>query len=121
MLMEISATNTDKFKVIKLVGKIMWDDAQELDRRIRHIVEDEGFCHLVFNMDEVSFICSGGIGVLVYNLKKVREKDGGIYIVSANEYFNYICETLKFDVIFNGCLFKKFEDFCEGVLDKSVK
>lgn len=116
--MEITATNTDKHKIIKLAGKIGWEDAQELDRHIRHYIEDEGFSHLVFNMDEVSFICSGGIGALVFNLNKVKERKGGIYIVSDNEYFNYICETLKFDVIFDGFLFKTYEQFCESVIDK---
>lgn len=118
--MEISATNTDKYKIIKLAGKITWEDAQDLDKQIRQFVEEEGFSHLVFNMDDVSFICSGGIGALVFNLNKVKEKNGGIYIVSSNEYFNYICETLKFDIIFNGYLFKTYEEFCDSVLDKKA-
>ena len=94
--MEISATDTDKYKIIKLSGKITWEDAQDLDTRVRRFIEEEGFYHLVFNMDEVSFICSGGIGALVFNLNKVKEKEGGIYIVSANEYFNYIWFHFKF-------------------------
>ena len=118
--MDLSITSINKFKVIKPSGKIDWDSARLLDKEIQQLIE-EGFSHIVFNLDEVSFICSGGIGALVYNLNKVRKMEGAIYIISSNAYINYIFETLKFDIVFEGFLFKSYEEFADKVVDKTEK
>ena len=115
--MELSVTTIGKFKVIKPDGRIDWESARVLDKEILQLVDD-GFCHIVFNLDTVTFICSGGIGALVYNLNKVKKMGGAIYIISSNEYINYILETLKFDVVFDGYLFKSYEEFSSAVLNK---
>ena len=115
--MELSVTEINKYKVIKPQGRIDWENARILDKEIQQIIEG-GHYHLVFNLDEVSFICSGGIGALVYNLNKVKKMNGAIYIISANDYINYIFETLKFDIVFEGYLYKSFEVFAAEVLEK---
>lgn len=116
--MEISVTEIANYKVVKLSGRIDWENARVLDREIQQII-DNGFCHIAFNLDEVNFICSGGIGALVYNLNKVRKMGGAIYIISSNDYINYIFETLKFDIVFEGYLYKTYESFEADVIDKS--
>ncbi len=115
--MDLSVTQKGKFKIIKVSGKVDWENARLLDKEIDQIVE-EGFCHIVFNLDEVTFICSGGIGALVYNLNKVKKMGGAIYIISSNQYVNYIFETLKFDIVFDGYLYDTFENFSEQVLER---
>ncbi len=115
--MEMSITQTDKFKIVKLSGKITWEDAQKLDFQVREIIEKEKVYHIVFNLDEVEFICSGGIGALIYNLNTVRKNDGGIYLISSGEYVNFIFETLKFDIVFSGYLFKTYEDFYSNIVE----
>ena len=115
--MDFTVTTIEKFKVIKPTGRIDWESARLLDKEVQRII-DEDFCHIVFNLDEITFICSGGIGALVYNLNKVKKMGGAIYIIADNEYINYIFETLKFDVIFDGFMYRKFEDFSASVLDK---
>ena len=115
--MELSVTEINKYKVLKPHGRIDWENARVLDKEIQQIIE-QGFVHIVFNLDEVTFICSGGIGALVYNLNKVRKKNGAIFIISSNDYINYIFETLKFDIVFEGYLYKSFEDFANEVLEK---
>jgi anti-anti-sigma factor len=115
--MELSVTEKGKFKIVKVSGKVDWESARILDKEIDQVVED-GFCHIVFNLDEVTFICSGGIGALVYNLNKVKKMGGAIYIVSSNQYVNYIFETLKFDIVFDGYLFDTFENFSQQILER---
>jgi anti-anti-sigma factor len=117
LIVELSVTEIGKYKVVKPSGRIDWESARLLDKEIQQIIET-GSCHIVFNLDEVTFICSGGIGALVYNLNKVRKLNGAIYIISSNEYINYIFETLKFDIVFEGFLFKTFDDFASEVLEK---
>lgn len=116
--MDLSVTEIMDFKVVKPAGRIDWESARVLDKEIQQIIEG-GFCHIAFNLDEVTFICSGGIGALVYNLNKVRKMGGAIYIISSNDYINYIFETLKFDVVFDGYLYKTYESFAIEVLEKN--
>jgi len=118
--MELAITEINRYKVIKPKGRIDWESARVLDKEIQRII-DEGHNHIVFNLDEVSFICSGGIGALVYNLNKVRKTNGAIYIISSNDYINYIFETLKFDIVFEGYLYKTFESFATEVLEKDTE
>jgi anti-anti-sigma factor len=114
---ELAITETGKFKIIKICGKVDWDNARLLDKEIQQIIED-GFFHVVFNLDEVTFICSGGVGALVYNLNKVKKLGGAMYIISSNEYVNYILETLKFNIVFDGFLFTSFENFRDQIIEK---
>lgn len=115
--MELSITQVGVYKIMKVAGKVDWENARVLDHKIQEVI-DSGVYHIVFNLDEVTFICSGGIGALVYNLNKVKMNKGAIYIISSNDYVNYIFETLKFDVVFDGLLFTSFEDFRDKVLDR---
>ena len=115
---ELTITDlSNKFKAIKLAGKIDWENARTLDKEIQQII-DSGCYNIVFNLDEVTFMCSGGIGALVYNLNKVKKMGGAIYIISSNEYINYIFETLKFDIVFERYLFKSYDNFRQNVMDK---
>jgi len=116
--MDFTVTEVGKFKVIKPSGRIDWESARLLDKEIQRLV-DEKYCHIAFNLDEVTFICSGGIGALVYNLNKVTKMGGAIYIIADNEYISYIFETLKFDMIFAGYMYKTFDEFSEAVLHRA--
>ena len=55
---------------------------------------------------------------MVYNLNKVKKLGGAMYIISSNEYVNYILETLKFNIVFDGFLFTSFENFREQIIEK---
>jgi anti-anti-sigma factor len=114
--MDLSVTDVGKYKIIKPAGRIDWENARYLDQEIHRII-DEGHVNIVFNLDEVTFICSGGIGALAYNLNKVKRKGGAIYIISSNDYINYIFETLKFNIVFEGYFYPTFEDFFAEMLD----
>jgi anti-anti-sigma factor len=114
---ELAITEIKGFKIIKINGKVDWECARQLDKEIQQLI-DGGNSRIVFNLDEVTFICSGGIGALVYNLNKVKKMGGAMYIISSNEYVNYILETLKFDIVFDGFLFDSYEDFASQVIEK---
>jgi len=115
--MDLAVSQISTYKVIKPSGKIDWESARELDKQIQATI-DAGYSHIVFNLNDVSFLCSGAIGALVYNLNKIKKVDGAIYIISNNEYVNYIFETLKFDIVFDGLIFDSFERFQQEVIDR---
>jgi len=115
--LELSISDINNYKIIRISGKVDWENARMLDKEIQQII-DAGCSRIAFNLDEVTFICSGGIGALVYNLNKVKKMGGAMYIISSNEYVNYILETLKFDIVFDGFLFDSFDDFRNQIIEK---
>jgi anti-anti-sigma factor len=114
--LNLSIEKREKFKIVRIGGKVDWESARTLDKEIQKIITD-GISHIVFDLNEVTFICSGGIGALVYNLNKVKKAGGAMYIISTNEYGNYILETLKFNIVFDGCIFDSFDKFEEQVME----
>jgi anti-anti-sigma factor len=106
--------------VIKPVGRVDWESARLLDKEVQRLSGD-GYCRIVFNLDDVTFICSGGIGALVYNRNKLIKQGGAVYIIADNEYIAYIFEALKFDIIFEGYMYKTFDEFSAAVLDKEAE
>ncbi len=115
MPMDLTVTEISGFQVIKPVGRVDWEGARFLDKEVQRLI-DAGHLLIVFNLDEVTFICSGGIGALVYNRNKLMHLGGAVYVIADNEYIAYVFEALKFDMIFEGYLFKTFEEFSLAVL-----
>jgi anti-anti-sigma factor len=115
---ELVINHIKEFTIIKIIGKVDWENARLLDSRVQTILE-EGRQFLAFNLDEVSFLCSGGIGVLIYNLNRIKKDNGALYIISSNEYVNYIFETLKFGVVFDKMMFDSEEQFLKQIVEKS--
>jgi anti-anti-sigma factor len=113
--MELRITSNEKIALFIVKGKIGWDASRILDTQIHKMVE-KGCSHIIFNLDEVTFLCSGGIGALVYNMKKVQETGGDIYIVSSSDYIQFLFATIGFNIIFSGRIFASFEEFVDKVL-----
>ena len=113
--MELRITSNERIALFIVSGKIGWDNSRILDTQIHKMVE-KGCSHIIFNLDEVTFLCSGGIGALVYNMKKVQETGGDIYIVSTSDYIQFLFATIGFNIIFSGRIFKSFTEFVDKVL-----
>ncbi len=113
--MELRITHNESIALMIVKGKIGWDNSRILDAQIHKMV-DKGCSHIIFNLDEVSFLCSGGIGALMYNMKKVQSNGGDIYIVSSSDYIQFLFATIGFNIIFSGRIFKSFEEFDDKVL-----
>jgi len=117
--MEIKIKTIDSYKIITVQGIIDWENAKILDFKIKKII-DEGYNTLVIDLNEVRSICSGGIGAIVFNFTTIKKKDGIIYIISSNDYINYLFETLKLNIIFDGFIFKSVKEFSKKIINKLV-
>ena len=78
-----SRTEGDK-TVVSVGGEIDVYTAPKLREQIVQLVED-GQYHLVVDMEEVEFLDSTGLGVLVGGLKRVRAHDGSLRLVCTQE------------------------------------
>jgi anti-sigma B factor antagonist len=66
--------------VIDVAGEIDLFSAPQLKERIAQLI-GEGQVQLVINLENVSFMDSTGLGVLLGTLKRVRERDGSLTVV----------------------------------------
>jgi anti-sigma B factor antagonist len=78
-----SRTEGDK-TVVSVAGEIDVYTAPKLREQIVQLVE-EGRYHLVVDMEDVEFLDSTGLGVLVGGLKRVRAHDGSLRLVCTQE------------------------------------
>jgi anti-anti-sigma factor len=115
--MELRINSNAQIALFVVKGKIGWDNSRILDTQIHKMVE-KGCTHIVFNLDEVTFLCSGGIGALVYNMKRVQDAGGDIYVVSSSDYIQYLLTTIGFNIIFKGKIFSTFEEFSDKILQE---
>lgn len=70
--------------VVEVSGEIDVSSSQRLRERLVELVDDDGE-RLVVDLDNVEFIDSTGLGVLVGVLKRVRAHDGSLALVCSNE------------------------------------
>lgn len=70
--------------VVEVGGEIDVYTAPKLRERIAELVAD-GHHHLVIDMENVDFLDSTGLGVLVGGLKKVRAHDGSMQLICTQE------------------------------------
>ena len=82
--MNYKITSHGKIKIIRLSGKITWEDARALDKKISSIIV-QGCIKIGFVFDEVISICSALIGTLAYNLNEVKKVHGAFYLISSIE------------------------------------
>jgi anti-sigma B factor antagonist len=70
--------------VIDVAGEVDVYTAPKLRETLIELVA-QGSYHLVVNMEEVDFLDSTGLGVLVGGLKRVRAHDGSLRLVCTQE------------------------------------
>lgn len=70
--------------VIDVVGEVDVYTAPKLRETLIELVA-QGSYHIVVNMEEVEFLDSTGLGVLVGGLKRVRAHDGSLRLVCSQE------------------------------------
>lgn len=66
--------------VVDVKGEVDLYTAPKLRERITELVE-QGHLRIVVNLDEVSFLDSTGLGILVGALMRLRERNGALPLV----------------------------------------
>ncbi|MGD9201975.1 MAG: STAS domain-containing protein, partial [Chitinispirillia bacterium] len=69
--MDFEITDIGDFKLLKLTGTIDWEKAKDLDNTLKELF-DKGHINLVIDLNEVLFLCSGGLGSLAYGYSLIN-------------------------------------------------
>lgn len=83
--MELNFKKKNKTIIILIKGEIDHHTTKELRRQTESALSQMGGRNIIFGFEEVSFMDSSGIGMLIGRYKDLRAVDGRIAILCANE------------------------------------
>ena len=84
MDLKIDVVENDGMVLLKLNGEVDVYTAPKLKSRLIDLV-DQGKFKIIVDLEEVDFMDSSGLGVLVGGLKRVRSHDGAIALICTQE------------------------------------
>ncbi len=84
MDLKIEVEEKDGVMLLKLDGEVDVYTAPKLKSRLVDLV-DQGKFKIVVDLEQVDFMDSSGLGVLVGGLKRVRSHDGAIALICTQE------------------------------------
>jgi anti-sigma B factor antagonist len=82
--LDITIEIVGNFSLVSLCGEVDVYSAPKLRETIKGLV-DEGKYNIVVNLEEVAFLDSTGLGVLVGGLKRVKHHSGELGIICNQE------------------------------------
>lgn len=99
MELEIPDTETDGWTVVAASGEIDVATAPALREQLTSLVED-GKSQLVVDLEEVDFIDSTGLGVLVGAIRRARAADGDLRLVCTNSRLLKVFDVTGLGAVF---------------------
>ena len=99
MELDIATEHSDDSCVLTLSGEVDVYTAPRLKETLVEQVES-GCVRIIVDLDEVGFIDSSGLGVLVGGLRRVKEQDGAIRLVCTRENVLKIFRITGLDKVF---------------------
>jgi anti-anti-sigma factor len=98
--LEIDVQNTaDQIPIVSLKGEIDLHTCGAFRDTLRELIEDKHY-HLVVNLAQVPYLDSAALGVLVDAVRRVREHEGGISLVSTTPFVRRAFEITRLVKIF---------------------
>ena len=82
--MEITTTSFKRCDLVKAVGRVDSNTAPELEKTFNEILDD-GKTGIVFDMDQVDFISSRGLWVLLETQKACKRGNGKLILVNVSD------------------------------------
>ena len=98
--MKISQENTNGIEVLRVKGNLDSNTAQEFETRIYETLEN-GQRKLILNLEELEYISSAGIRVILKTAKDLKRVDGNIILCALQDYVKEVFDIAGFDGFLN--------------------
>jgi anti-anti-sigma factor len=92
---------TSRTLVVHPVGNLEALTA-EYYRQQLHTLVDEGYCFIIFDLEEMTHINSSGLGLLIEFFNVVRQRDGALKLIHCSEQMLWILRQAKLDRMLMG-------------------
>jgi len=90
--MEITFEMIDDILISVLSGELDHHSSGEIRDTIDHTYDTFQAKHIILSFEEVTFMDSSGVGLIMGRYNKVRERKGKIAVVGCNEYITRILD-----------------------------
>ena len=101
---------------IRLIGEMDQENIGNLRNKLIEIIKEKNIINIVFNMKELSFMDSTGIGIIIGRYNQLKFKKGQIILCSINK-------TLERIVLLSGlpriCIIKENEESAQMYLEEN--
>ena len=102
--MEIGLSKKGDVQILTVKGRIRLENWRVVDKHLDTMLE-KGCNRLVVDLSEVTLICSTGVGALFHNVKKFRDHQGWLMLLSATPYVQDLLETFGGEPFVNESVF----------------
>jgi len=99
MELDIRTQRDGSICTVEIEGEVDLYTAPRLKEELVALIEG-GCSHVIVNLENVAFIDSSGLGVLVGALRRARERDGAVHIVCTRESILKIFRITGLDKVF---------------------
>ncbi len=99
MDLDIKTSSADGVCTVELVGEVDVYSAPRLKQELVAAIEG-GCANVIVDLEQVGFIDSSGLGVLVSALRRARERDGVVRIVCTRDNILKIFRITGLDKVF---------------------
>ena len=86
----------DENVIITIKGRLDAATAPVADNAIKKIMEEDGRCVLI-NLDDLEYLSSGGLKVILGAAKELKRKEGNLVLCSLNQFVKEIFVVSGFD------------------------
>ena len=98
--MEITTRDAGDTKVVTLIGKLDTNTTPVAESEIGAVL-DEGASKLLINFEQLSYISSSGLRLLLATAKRLKASGGELKVCSLNEMATEVFEVSGFSAILN--------------------
>jgi anti-sigma B factor antagonist len=112
LTIEISTASTH-YAVVQLAGFINLDTSEVLYEVMQDVFNANDSHSLIFQVEEVEFVSSAGVGVFMSLYEQLEENDGKVAFVGLSDSFRRVLDLLGFLQYFGVCeSIEAAEAFC---------
>ncbi len=94
--MEIIETKQDEILIFKLKGRLDSKTSPDFEKKIFDAIED-GSTSMIVNFEELDYISSAGLRVILKATKNLKRSDGRFVLCSMKDYVKEVFEISGFD------------------------
>ena len=98
--MEINVRDEGDTKIVMLQGKLDTNTTPSAEAEINALL-DGGAANILINFEELSYISSSGLRLLLATAKRMKAAGGDLKVCSLNEMANEVFEVSGFSSILN--------------------
>ena len=97
--MEVIEKKQEGMSILRLLGRLDSNTSPDFEKKVFEVIED-GTTRLVVDFEDLDYISSAGLRVVLKAAKSVKRSDGKIVLCSMKDYIKEVFEIAGFVSLF---------------------